>query len=101
MQIANAGILRIIFVSEGHIMSLFQSTSSYSRAAEIIEILDLGDKGKDYLVKCGLSPELSEKVIKYTGGRMIFLSDAIDMYDGYVYKIKKKDGETIRKETNI
>ena len=30
---------------------------------------------------------------------MIFLSDAIDMYDGYVYKMKK-DGETIRKETN-
>ena len=93
---ANKGILRIIFVSsEGHIMPLFQSTSSYSRAAVIVEILDIDEEeGKKYLVKYGLSAELSEKVVEYTGGRLIFLLDAINMYDRYRYKTKKEDDGT-------
>ena len=95
---ANEGILRIVFVSsEGHIMPLFHSTSSYSRSAEIMEILDIDEEeGKKYLVKNGLSDKLSEKVVKYTGGRMIFLLDAINKYNRYLrkYKIKKKGDET-------
>ena len=101
---ANDGMLRIVFVSqEGHIMRHFQSTSSYSRAAKVVEILDVDDEeGKKYLVRYGLSDKLSEKVVKYTGGRMIFLLDAIDLYNEYVYKKKvdeaKKKGEKTKKE---
>ena len=101
---ANEGILRIIFVSEeGHIMSLFQSASSYSRAAKIMEIVDLDDKeGKEYLVKNGLSDKLSEKVVKYTGGRMIFLLDAINKYNEYRYKTKKEGNNiTIEDEEKL
>ena len=55
---------------EGHIMSLIQSTPLYSSAAVIVEILDIDNKeGKEYLVKNGLPPGLSEKVAEYTGGR--------------------------------
>ena len=101
---ANDGMLRIVFVSqEGHIMRHFQSTSSYSRAAKVVEILDVDDEeGKKYLVRYGLSDKLSEKVVKYTGGRMIFLLDAIDLYNEYVYKKNadeaKKKGEKTKKE---
>ena len=101
---ANAGKFRIIFVSEeGHIMSLFRSTSSYTRASVIKEILDLDDKeGKEYLVKNGLSDKLSEKVVEYTGGRMIFLLDAINKYNEYRYKTKKEGNNiTIEDEEKL
>ena len=107
---ANDGILRIVFVSqEGHIMRHFQSRSSYSRAAKIVEILDIDDEeGKKYLVRYGLSDKLSEEVVKYAGGRMIFLLDAIDLYNEYRYKKnadeakkkgkKMKEGDEMKKE---
>ena len=101
---ANEGILRIIFVSyEGHIMSLFQSTSSSSCAAKIMEIVDVDDKeGKEYLVENGLPPGLSEKVVKYTGGRIFFLLDAICKYNEYVKKTKKISGNlTIKNEEKL
>ena len=101
---ANEGILRIIFVSEeGHIMSLFQSASSSSRAAKIMEIVDVDDKeGKEYLVENGLPPGLSEKVVKYTGGRIFFLLDAICKYNEYVRKTKKISGNlTIEDEEKL
>ena len=105
-QYANEGILRIVFVSyEGHIMSLIQSTPSYSSAANIVEILDIDDKeGKEYLVKNGLPPGLSEKVVEYTGGRMIFLLDAIEIYNHYRYITnmnKKGDIITIKNEEKL
>ena len=95
---ANDGMLRIVFVSqEGHIMQHFQSTSSYSRADDIVEILDIDEEeAKKYLVKNGLPDKLSEKVVEYTGGRMIFLLNAINKYNRYRYKMN--EGDEAKKE---
>ena len=103
-EYANEGILRIVFVSsEGHILPLLRSTSAFSRSAVIFEILDIDDeKGKEFLVKNKLPPGLAEKVVKYTGGRFIYLLDALDVY--YHYKVKmnmESDSITLKDEEEL
>ena len=100
---ASDGILRIVFVSsEGHVMRHFQSTSSYSRADNIVEILDIDEEeGKKYLVKNGLPDKLSEKVVEYAGGRMIFLLNAINIYNEYDEAKKEVPSLTTEEEEKL
>ena len=100
---ASDGMLRIVFVSsEGHIMRHFQSTSSYSRADDIVEILDIDEEeAKKYLVKNGLPDKLSEKVVEYAGGRMIFLLNAINKYNRYDKAKKELRSLTTEEEEEL
>ena len=75
---ANQGTLRVVFViSKGHTLQLIRSMVASS---SIMEILDYPDEEAiGYLDKSGMPHSLSEKIVEYTGGRMSFLVNAIDI----------------------
>ena len=83
---ANTGTIQIVFVSsEGHIMPLLQDTctSSFSRADETLEILDIThEEASKYLEENeGMPRELAERVVSnITGGRMIYLVTTASVY---------------------
>ena len=80
---ANKNGLRIVLVSsEGHVMPLIENTSSSSRAAEVIEVLDLEEaEAVQYLYKNGIPMSLAKRFPSITGNRMVHLSAAIFMYN--------------------
>ncbi len=55
-------------------MPLISSTSSISRMAEVIEILDISNNDAlTYLTAMGVSKTLAQRSINLTGGRFIHL----------------------------
>jgi len=80
---ANAKMLRIVFVdSEGHVMSLIKQTTSKHRLAEVVEVLDLSNEdAEEYLIKCSnMSGQLARRLVDVIGGRIVYLSSAVDVY---------------------
>ena len=73
-RLANENRLRIIFVSsEGHVLSLLESTSSNSRA-EVVEVLDLSsEKAEKFLTDNKIKDPLAKTLARITGGRVLNL----------------------------
>jgi len=84
-RMANAGILRVVFVSsEGSILPIVQKLSGISRCSKIFEITDVSDEAAvNYLTKNGLSRELSNKLIEFVGGRFVYLISIINLHKMY------------------
>lgn len=79
---ANAGLLRIIFVSsEGSVMPLIGCTSSRSRAAPVIEVADLPEKRAKEFLRTKMPLDLTDKVISLAGGRLSHLITALYVYE--------------------
>ena len=75
---ANQGTLRVVFViSEGHTLQLIRSMAASSSIMEILGYPK--EEAIGYLDKSGMPHSLSEKIFEYTGGRMTFLVNAIDI----------------------
>ncbi len=79
---ANAGDLCLILVSsEGHVMPLiFGDTSSRTRMALVIEILDFTDEDAlKYLTSKSVPTKVAKDVVECAGGRVIFLMKAAEV----------------------
>ena len=72
-------------------MPLIESTSSSSRAAEVIEVLDLEEEAVQYLYKNGIPMSLAKRFPSITGNRMVHLSAAISMYNQRLHTRIKLD----------
>jgi hypothetical protein len=79
---ANERIFRIVLVSsEGHVMSLLTNTSSVTRQAQIVEILDIDfNSSKYYLTQSNMPVSLVEPIYNLAGGRFVYLHKAIEVY---------------------
>ena len=84
-ELANAELLTIVFVSsEGSIIPMIQHSSTSSRSVKIFEVMDISDScAINDLKGHGLSSYLSERVVRYTGGRFVYLNKCKVLYDGY------------------
>lgn len=78
---ANAKKLYLVLVSsEGHIMPLIDKTSSRTRMAKVIQILDIDDGDAiKYLTERGVPQKASKHVVKHVGGRFVHLKKAVEM----------------------
>ena len=87
-NLVNSGVLRIIFVSsEG---SLVNCTSSSSRRAPIVELVDVSDEqAKEYLGHC-IPADLTKDVAALTGGRFVHLLASVEVYT----RLKKEQRNT-------
>ena len=79
--LANKGTLLLVLVSsEGHIVPLIDSTSSSSRKASLVEILDLNSTlSEHYLTQRGVSDSLAKRVFNLTGGQFMYLIKAVEL----------------------
>ena len=79
-QLTDGGNVKVVLVSsEGRMLSLIQQTSSESRAAEIVEILDVANHDAiSYLKRFNLP--LPDKLVEVVGGRMIHLLQCIRFF---------------------
>ena len=83
---ANRRGLNIVLVSsEGHVMPLIESTSSSTRKANIIEVLDIEEeKAVKFLTECGMPMNLAKRFPSITGNRLVYLTMAIYNYRIYL-----------------
>ena len=90
-NLANTGVLRIIFVSsEGSVMPLVNRTSSLSRKAPIVDVVDVSDKqAKEYL-EHRMPADLAKDVAALTGGRFVHLLESVEVYK----RLKKVERDT-------
>lgn len=79
---ANKGTLLLVLVSsEGHIVPLMDTTSSITRKAPVVEILDMDyNSSKDYLIQRDIPDSLAKRIFNLTGGRFVYLIKAIEEY---------------------
>ena len=73
--LANSSTLKIILVSsEGSVMPLVTATSSKSRLADTVEVLDVSDEDAVKFFSNSLVPnELAQKIVSVCGGRFVHL----------------------------
>ncbi len=61
-------------------MPLVTQTSSRTRLAHILEVLDITDeKAIRYLTSCGVPSKVANAVVDYAGGRLVFLMKAAEL----------------------
>ena len=84
-RLANAGILKIVFVSsEGSILLVIQKLSGISRCSKIFEVTDVSNEAAvDYLIKYGVPRELSVELIGFFGGRFTYLISIVNLHTMY------------------
>ena len=88
--LSNQQSLHIIFVSnEGSVMPLISSTSSKSRAADVLEIVDVSDEDAVKYLEPIMPTDVARYVVSLTGGRLMQLLLAC-----YVY-VKEEDKRNI------
>ena len=81
-HLANSRTLKIIFVSsEGSVIPLVKATSSKSRLADTVEVLDVSDEDAVKFFSNALVPnELAQKIVPLCGGRFVHLISAVAKY---------------------
>ena len=91
---ASKGSLLIVFVSsEGHIVPLMSTTSSTTRKADVVEILDINETlSGEYLTRSGIPDSLVGSIFNLTGGRFVYLDKAIELYHLGVSSGLSEDG---------
>ena len=91
---ASKGSLLIVFVSsEGHIVPLMSTTSSTTRKADVVEILDINETlSGEYLTRRGIPDSLVGSIFDLTGGRFVYLDKAIEQYHLGVSSGLSEDG---------
>lgn len=90
-DLANEGDLTIVFISsEGSVIPLVQQISGVSRWMKFFKVVDVPDEAAvEYLVNNGLSKELSQMFVEYTGGRCIYLNSSKALH--YFYRSLNPD----------
>ena len=81
--LANTGSLLLVLCSEESlVLPLLDNTSSTNRKADVVEILDIDFvRSKQYLIEVGGIPvDLVEGIFNITGGRIVYLNKAIELY---------------------
>ena len=83
--LANAEILTVVFVSsEGSILPVVQRLSEVSRSSKVLEVADIEDNDAvNFLMRNGLSKELCEKIVLYSGGRFVYLYKCMNLHQAY------------------
>jgi hypothetical protein len=79
--LANTDTLRIIFVcSEGNILPLLKTTSSTTREAQVIEVVDIPDEIAEKFLSKYVPEGIAKSIVEETGGRLIHLLQALSVY---------------------
>ena len=80
-HLSNSNSLKIILVSsEGKILPLIRTTSSISRAARVMEILDVPDEDAVRFLSTHMPEDIAKAVAEVTGGRFVHLQQACGIY---------------------
>ena len=89
--LANAQILTVVLVSsEGSVIPLIENMSEKSRCSKIIEVGDISDEQAiDFLQGYNLPKEFAERVVRFTGGRLIYLINCIRRHSYYSAKFEE------------
>ena len=79
--LANVGILQIVFVSsEGIVIPLLLRTSSSTREAPVVEVLDISEEDAVDFLKKEMPADLAKFVFSVTGGRLVHMIQAFEFY---------------------
>ena len=79
--LSNSGRLRLIFVSsEGKVMPLILSTTSHTRAAPVVEVVDISDREAEKYLARAIPKDLAKQVVALIGGRFVHMMSAIEIY---------------------
>ena len=72
--LANEGTLRVVLVSsEGSVMPLIAKTSSISRRAPVVEVVDIADEEAEALLSAVVPKDLAKGITTLVGGRFVHL----------------------------
>lgn len=81
-SLSNSDLLKVIFVSsEGIVIPLLEFTSSKTRAATTVEIVDIMDKDAVLLLSKVMPLKLAQDLMAVIGGRLCHLLLAISIYE--------------------
>ena len=95
--LSNSGRLRLIFVSsESKVMPLILSTTSHTRAAPVVEVVDISDGEAEKYLGRVMSKDLANQVVALVGGRFVHMMSALE-----IYKEAGKDKENKMDVTNV
>ncbi len=75
--------------SEGSVLPLLGATSSATREAQVIEVVDIPDEEAKTFLSKSMPEDIAKAVVKETGGRFVHLIQAIDVYEN-----NKMDGSS-------
>jgi len=103
-DVADAGILRVVFVSsDGSTLPLMMASSAWSRAEDAFEVGEISDEdAEDYLVRRRVCKEDAKlAVANLTGGLFVALERYLGKYNEVAFKdmLKKEDEELLNKVT--
>ena len=90
--LSNSRTVKVVLVSsEGSVIPLIKKSSSRSRMAKIVEVVDIpDDKALQYLMYA-VPKELAEKIVPLCGGRFVHLLSAMLEYES----VKRKNIDNI------
>ena len=79
--LANEGTLRVVLVSsEGSVMPLIAKTSSISRRAPVVEVVDIPDEEAEAFLSTVVPKDLAKGITTLVGGRFVHLLQAMVIY---------------------
>ena len=96
--LANEGTLRLVLVSsEGSVMPLIGKTSSISRRAPVVEVVDIADEEAEAFLSTVVPKDLAKGITTLVGGRFVHLLQAMVIYASLPENTKRSSSMALDK----